>query len=282
MARWNLGSEKSEISSFRFFILRQIKEHQMTGLPRESPVKPLAGSNKQGERYVRPDAVAAEIEAVLEWPLPKAFALAAAGKLRPQTLVYLMRNCKPNRPTAQYDALIVAFFSRLQRAGAPMTRGMPDLDRERVDDLVKDKALKLIETGRLDIFEMSFKLGAERLYLTAKAAVRLRTRTEVSREDLIEPGSDLTGEETADSLSLAKGGSIPLAEAKAMLNQLYELLTEKERLAIFYVHQAGLTEKEAGEQMGCTDRNIRYLIKSASRKARASEESAPRQRRGKE
>ncbi|TPL79632.1 sigma-70 family RNA polymerase sigma factor [Mesorhizobium sp. B2-3-14] len=254
----------------------------MTGLPRESPVKPLAGSNKQGERYVRPDAVTAEIEAVLEWPLPQSFALAAAGNLRPQTLVYLMRNCKPNRPTARYDALIVAFFSRLQRAGAPMTRGMSDLDRERVDDLVKDKALKLIETDRLDIFEMSFKLGAERLYLTAKAAVRLRTRTEVSREDLIEPGSDLTGEEAADTLGLAKGGSMPLAEARAMLNQIYEMLTEKERLAIFYVQEAGLTEKEAAEQMGCTDRNVRYLITSASRKARASEESAPRQRRGKE
>ena len=67
-----------------------------------------------------------------------------------------------------------------------------------------------------------------------------------------------------------------------MLNQIYEMLTEKERLAIFYVHEAGLTEKEAAEQLGCTDRNVRYLIKSASRKARASEESAPRQRRGKE
>jgi DNA-directed RNA polymerase specialized sigma24 family protein len=67
---------------------------------------------------------------------------------------------------------------------------------------------------------------------------------------------------------------MPLAEARATLSQVLGVLNEKERLAIFYVLQAGLTEPQAGEQMGCTARNIRYLITSAGRKARASEERA--------
>jgi DNA-directed RNA polymerase specialized sigma24 family protein len=112
---------------------------------------------------------------------------------------------------------------------------------------------------------MSFKIGAERLYLTAMAAVRLRTETEVSREDLIEPGSGLTGEEAVDALSFARVGSMPMAEVRAMLNEIHERLTEKERLAIFYVLQEGMTEEEAGARMRCTDRNIRYLTTSARR-----------------
>jgi hypothetical protein len=49
---------------------------------------------------------------------------------------------------------------------------MSEVHRERVHELVKDKALKLMQSDRLDIFEMSFKTGAERLYLTAIAAER--------------------------------------------------------------------------------------------------------------
>ncbi|WP_077376170.1 sigma-70 family RNA polymerase sigma factor [Mesorhizobium prunaredense] len=246
----------------------------MTELPREGALKPLAGKTKEGKPYARPPAVEAEIEAVLEWPLPKAFALAAAGKLRPQTLVYLMRNFRPNRPDPKYDTLVIAFFSRLERAGDRMIRDLSDLDRERVNDLVKDKALWLIEADRLDIFEMSFKTGAERLYYSARAVVRLRSKTEVSREDLVGPDSDLTGEEAADALSMVSDSSMPLAEARTMLNQVLEMLNEKERLAIFYVLQARMTETEAGAQMGCTARNIRYLLKSAAAKARATEERA--------
>lgn len=230
-------------------------------------MKPLAGANKKtGKSYVRPKEVATEIEAVLEWPLPKAFDLAARGMLRPQTLVYLMRNFRPNRSTPAYDALVVAFFSRLQQSGKWMTRHLSDLDRERVDELVKDKALTLIMKDRLDIFEMSFKLGAERLYLTAKSMVRLRSETEISREDLVEPGSDLTGEEAADALADIGNCGRPLAEVKVELAEVLKLLSEKERLAFVYVYQLGLTEEEAGSRIGCGARNIRHLIKNGRQK----------------
>jgi DNA-binding CsgD family transcriptional regulator len=254
----------------------------MTDKLRESPVKPLTGNDKKGRPYIRPAAVEEEIKAVLEWPLSKAFGLAAEGRLRPQTLVYLMRSCKPNQPTPEYDALVVAFFSRLERSGDRLISGMSDLDRERVNGMVMDKALTLIADDHLDIFEMSFKTGAERLYLTEISKVRLRTRTEVSREDLVDPDSDLTGEETADALGFVADGAMPLAEARAMLREVCEGLTDKEFRAIYYVHHGGLTEKEAAKLMNCSDRNVRYLITSARQKARGHTKSAGENARGKE
>ncbi len=230
-------------------------------------VRPLVGTDAKGKPYVRHRDVEAEIEAVLEWPLSKAFDLALDGRLRPQTLVYFMRNFRPNRPYPQYDRLVLAFFSRIQRSGERLVREMPQVERERVDELVKDRALELFAADRLDIFEMSFRTGAERLYLTAITKVRLRSRTERSREDLVEPGADLTGEEAADVLDRRAGVAMPLAEAKAMLADAMGRLTDRERLAVHYVHELGLTEDEAAEQLGCTDRNVRYLISSARRKA---------------
>jgi hypothetical protein len=44
---------------------------------------------------------------------------------------------------------------------------------QRIHESVKDKALRM-QLDRLDIFEMSFKTGAERLYLTAIAAAALK------------------------------------------------------------------------------------------------------------
>lgn len=230
-------------------------------------IRPLVGSDGKGVPYFRHRNVEAEIEAVLEWPMFRAFELALNGRLQPQTLVYLMRNFRPNRPNPQYDRLVLAFFSRLQRSGERLVGGLSQVERERVDELVKDKAIELHATDKLDIFEMSFKTGAERLYLTAIAKVRLRSRTERSCEDLVESGSALTGEEAADLLGRRGNGAMPLAEAKAMLADVMEHLTDRERLAVHYVHELGLTEAEAAGQLGCTDRNVRYLISSARRKA---------------
>lgn len=236
-------------------------------------MKPLAGANAKGEPYVRPKGVEEEISAALDWPLDKVLALAAEGHLKPQTLVYFVRNFRPSRSTRAYDRLVVAFFSRLQRAGQRLIRNLSEVDRERIDELVKDRALELLAQDRLDIFEMSFKTGAERLYLTALAKVRLRTATEVAREDLVKPGSDLTGEEVADAVGFANP-SLPLAEARAMLSEILGLLTEREREAVTYVHALGLSELDAAEQMGCTDRNVRYLLASARRKALAEGKGA--------
>lgn len=230
-------------------------------------MKPLVGTTKDGKPYCRPPNVEEEIKAVLERPLLRSFGLAAQGKLLPQTIVYLLRNFKPNRPTPEYDSLVVTFLSRLKRTGEPLVRGMSELNRERVHERVMDKALGLMAKDDLDIFEMSFKRGAERLYLTAIAYVRLRAKTEVSREDLIDPDSGMTGEEAADTLGFVADGSMPLVEARASLREIFKVLNDKERLAVFYVLYLKHTEKEAGEKIGCTDRAIRYLLERASEKA---------------
>jgi len=240
----------------------------------EVAVTPLLGKSKEGKPHTRHPAVEAEIEAVLEWPLSKAFALAAEGRLKPQTLVYLMRNCRPNRPTPEYDALVVAFLSRIERSGDQMTKGLSERDREWVDERVQGKVLEWIAEDRLDIFEMSFKTGAERLYLNAIAAMRLRRRTEVSREDMVPTDSEATGEEIVDALTFAQNRAMPLAEAKAMLSQLLEKLTENERRAVFYAYEMGMTDDEAGVEMHCTGRNVRYLLQNVRRKALGEAKSA--------
>lgn len=238
-------------------------------------MKPLAGNDGNGRPYYRPDEVEEEIRAVLEWPLPKAFSLAAQGHLRPQTLVYLMRNFRPNQSTPAYDSLVVAFFSRLQRSGRHLIQYFSEIERERIDGAVQDKALELLSKDQLDIFEMSFKTGAERLYLTEISKVRLRSRTEISREDMVDADSDQTGEEVADILGDVASDAMPLAEAKAMLADVLDRLSAKERLAVAYVHRLGMTEKEAAERMNCSDRNIRYLLASARRKALGDANTRP-------
>ena len=230
-------------------------------------IRSLVGTDRKGLPYVRHKDVEEEIEAALEWPLSKAFDLALGGQLRPQTVVYLMRNFRPNRPNPQYDRLLLAFFSRLQRSGARLIQGMSEVERERVDEEVKDKALELFAADKLDIFEMSFKRGAEFLYLTAIQKVRRRSETELSREDMVPPSSGMTGEEAADVLGRRGVATQPLAEVKAMLSDVMARLTDKERLSVHYVLDLGLTEEEAAQQLNCTDRNVRYLISSARRKA---------------
>ena len=95
-------------------------------------LKPLTGT------YTRPDAVRDEIEEILKQPLTVAFRLAAEGKLRPQTLVYLMRNFRPNRRTREHDNLVVAFLSRLERSGVRLIREFSEVDREKINGEVMD------------------------------------------------------------------------------------------------------------------------------------------------
>ena len=67
-------------------------------------IEPLTRNRKNGDRYERPEPVEAEIERVLELPLHEAFRLASSGGTRAQTLVYLLRRFRPNRPNAVPDA----------------------------------------------------------------------------------------------------------------------------------------------------------------------------------
>ncbi len=246
-----------------------------------SIVLPLTRINPRTDRpYARPPSVQTEIEAALDLPLQKAFDLACAGHLRPQTLVYLMRNFRPNGGSSAHDALVLAFFTRLERAGDRLVAGLTDTEREWVQGEVKVKAAEWLFDNRMDVFECSFKLGAERLFLTQIAKVRRRTGAEVSREALVDPESDLTGEEAADARRLAHAGmSTPLAEIRVKLQEALEPLTDKERLALVYVEQLGLTEKEAGERLGCSARNVRYLVTNARAKARGDATSARRRAR---
>jgi len=231
-------------------------------------VQPLAKVSKKQKVYERPTAVEEEIEATLALPLHDAFGLAASGHTRPQTLVYLIRNFKPNRPTPQYDGMVVAFFSRLERAGDRILHDLPENIRERAHSIVQNKALELLHKNDLDIFECSFKLGAEGLYLTARSKMKLRMATEISREDLALPDADVSSEEIVDALAARAGRSgTPLAEIKAELQSIYALLVDEERIAVGHIHAMGLTYAEAAAAMGCSDTKVKYLIKRAREKA---------------
>lgn len=237
-----------------------------------SAVQPLTRVSKKGETYVRPAAVEQEIEAALDLPLNEAFRLAAGGHTRPQTLVYFLRRFRPNRPTPEYNALVLAFFTRLERAGKRHLQPFPEHMRERATEWVTTKVFEWLEDDRMDIFEVSFKTGVERLYLTAVAAIQLRMGTELSQEDLREADSDETGDEAADALAYRLGQSpMSAAEAKAQLASVMKLMRPEERLAIGYVVLLGMTEKEAAAEMGCSDRKVRYLLKDARAKARDKE-----------
>jgi DNA-directed RNA polymerase specialized sigma24 family protein len=233
-----------------------------------SIVQPLTKVSKKQTAYTRPPAVEEEIEATLRLPLHDAFSLAACGHTKPQTLVHLIRNFKPNRPTPQYNAMVVAFFSRLERAGDRILSDLPENIRERAHAIVKDKALEWFADDNLDIFECSFKTGAERLYLTARSKMRLRMATELSREDLAPPDSDVATEEIADALAVRAGrAAVPLAEVRAELQSILALLTDEERIAVGYHHAMGLTYVETAAAMGCSDTKVKYLIKRAREKA---------------
>lgn len=248
----------------------------MTAKHSKSVIVPLTRiDRKTGRPYVRPKEVSEEIEAALDLRLEEAFSLACAGHLRPQTLVYLMRNFRPNRSNPAYDALIVAFYSRLERSGDRLLLGLTETKREWVQSEVVKKVTEWLSDDRMDIFECSFKTGAERLFLTEIGKVRRRTQAEVSQEDLVDAEDDLTGEEMAGALAIRHAGSArPLVEVRSELLEIWEKLTAKERLAIAYVEQLGLTEKEAGERIGCSPRNVRYLIENVRTKARGEPKRA--------
>ena len=234
----------------------------------KSIVQQLAKVSKKQKAYTRPAAVEEEIAATLALPLHDAFSLAVSGHLKSQTLVYLLRNFKPNRPTPRYDAMVVAFFSRLERAGNRILADLPENFRERAHAIVKDKALEWFADDNLDIFECSFKTGAERLYLTARSKMRLRMATELYREDLAPPDSDVATEEIADALAVRAGrAAVPLAEARAELQSILALLTDEERIAVGHYHAMGLTYVETAAAMGCSDTKVKYLIKRARDKA---------------
>lgn len=247
-----------------------------------SVVLPLTRIDRRtGEPYVRPSRVQAEIEAVLDLPQQKTFDLACAGRLLPQTVVYLMRNFRPKGGSPAHDALVLAFYSRLERSGDRLMADLTDTQREWVEAEVIKKAMAWMFDDRMDVFECSFKTGAERLFLTEIAKVRIRTRGEVSREDLVDPDGDQTGEEVADALGMKHAGATtPLVEVRAELRDMAARLSEKERFALIYVEHLGLIEKEAGERLGCSARNVRYLITSARAKARG-ETKRPRTRKRK-
>lgn len=242
----------------------------MTEPNSKSAIVPLTRiDRKTAAPYVRPTAVTKEIEATLALPLHDAFALASSGRLRPQTLVYLMRNFRPNRSNPAYDGLIVAFYSRLERSGDRLMSRMTETQREMVQAEVAAKVAEWFHDDRMDIFECGFRIGAERLFLTAISKVRRQTGFEVAQETLVGSESDMTGEEAADSISRRHAGSErPLAEVRAELQEIQDKLNHNEKLAVVYVEQMGMTEKEAARLIGCSSRNVRYLMESVRAKAR--------------
>jgi DNA-directed RNA polymerase specialized sigma24 family protein len=168
--------------------------------------------------------------------------------------------------------MVVAFFSRVERAGWSFVKDLAQNEQERVHAEVKDVILKRMwGTEGMDALELSFKKVVDRLYMTAYDKISLRLRTEISWEDLSDGETGETGQDFAEALGLShRGHSVPLAEVKTELAQIMDLLSPKERDAVNYVHALGMTEFEAAEQMGCTDRNVRHLLKKAREKAQAT------------
>lgn len=248
----------------------------MTEPNSKSAIVPLTRiDRKTGAPYVRPKAVTEEIEATLELPLHDAFALASSGRLRAQTLVYLMRNFRPNRSNPAYDGLVVAFYSRLERSGDRLMSWMTETQRQMVQTEVTTRVAEWFYDDRMDIFEFGFKKGAEYLFLTAISKVRRQTGFEVAQESLVGSESEMTGEEVADSLGRRHAGpERPLAEVRAELLEIQDKLNHNERLAVVYVEQMGMTEKEAGRLIGCSPRNVRYLMESVRAKARGEPKRA--------
>ncbi len=244
----------------------------MTDDRAESAVEPLTRHTREGKRYVRSKDVEAEIEAALDHPLDQVFQLAASGKLRVQTLVYFMRRFGRNG-SPHYDAMVLAFFDRIDRAAYRYLTGIPEHLHDRARDMVRDRMLEWFADDRMDIFEASFKTAVERLYLTARTALKLRMQTELPTQDFADADADAdqTGEDAVDALVFRTGGdAMPLAQARAELGSVLALLTEQERQALLHVELGGLTEKEAAQLMRCSDRKVRYLLKSARDKARAT------------
>jgi hypothetical protein len=100
-----MSGEKFLQPCFRISLRAPISGQMMTTKHSKSVVVPLTRiDRKTGQPYVRPKGVREEIEAVLELPLHKAFDLACAGHLRPQTLVYA-----PFPPAGVCDACWTGF-----------------------------------------------------------------------------------------------------------------------------------------------------------------------------
>ena len=177
----------------------------------------------------------------------------------------------------------MAFFSRLERAGKALVRHLSPTQREWVEGEVVTRILEWLPTDKMDIFEISFKLAAERLYYTEIAQGPAEDLGGGRLEDLVEPGSDLIGEDVAEGILARRAGpTAPLAEIRAELEEALGTLTERERLAVIYVEAFGLEHDEAGKQMGCSGRNIRYLLKNARAKACGEQARARANVRGKE
>jgi hypothetical protein len=92
------GCGKFSRPCFRFPPRLPISGQMMTEKNSRSALVSLTRIDQgTGAPYVRPTAVTEEIETILALPLHEAFRLASSGHLRPQTLVYLMRNFRPNK-----------------------------------------------------------------------------------------------------------------------------------------------------------------------------------------
>lgn len=238
-------------------------------------IPPLTGKTKEGILYVRPDRVETEIAAALELPLDRAFELAANGHLTPQTLAFFLRRFRPNGRSPSYDAMLLAFLSRIERAGRRRLLDIPEHWHERAHEFVQDKVFEWFGTERMDIFEMSFARAVECLYLDARAYLKLRIETELSTEDFA-LSEEIDGEDVVDAMAgRLNRGTLTPAEARSELAGVMAKLTLEEGRALIYVDGLGLIEKEAAQEMKCSVRKVGYRLKSAREKLRDIKDPKP-------
>lgn len=231
-------------------------------------VVPLKGMSPEGEPYVRPVRVEAEIERIVDLPLNNAFSLAATDALLPQTVMHLLRNF-PNNRSPLYCAAFERFLARAERTADRLLAYLPVHWRERGRDMAIDEILQRFGTDRLDIFELSYKTAMERICVDVGRKLRLRIRTELPAEDLADRDGEQTGGDAVDAMVFRVGATMPAAEAVAQLRSALAVLTDRERWVLLAVEFADMTEDEVGTEIGCGARNVRHILKRAREKVRA-------------
>lgn len=236
---------------------------------RRSSATPLKGDGSEGAPPVRPLRVQTEIEQVVDLPLHNAFSLAATGKLLPQTVVHLLRNFRPNQPTPLHGAAFEWFLAKVEASADRLLGGLPPHWRERGREMAIDEVLKRFESGKLDIFEMSYSTAMRRICVDVVRYLRPRMRTELPIEDFSDQDGELTGLDAVEARVFKMGVVMPASEASAQLASALACLTDKERRVLLAIEMMDMTEAEVADIIGCGPRNIRHILKRAREKVLA-------------
>lgn len=240
-----------------------------------SPVRPLTRRKKKdGELYVRPDAIEQEIAAAIDRPLARL--TSSISSVSNGCLVYFARHYRQAE-------LVVELRKRAGRIARRHTGNIPAHRRDDVVAWVQDEFLVRLLAGGddLDFFEAQF-VGAI-CALTVNAIRHSITQEQVETTvGAFSPHEDETVATDALDRHLFKsnGLQMPEAEVKAELGRVRALLTDKEYRAMYAHHGMGLEiesidpkKETVATLMNVSGRQVRSYLKSAVDKVARSVEA---------